>query len=233
MRQLHELPRISAPLGIFPSHACVGLLPGFLHDAPSWPDGRRVRGVSSQHYGVSSPALYGVRPPALYSVSRIEAGCGQLTGRNKPCRLHTTYTVGQARPDRHCYCGYVRVFVSHSSRDRWIARQLDRNLRNIPAVETFLDENDIQGGDRIAERVRTEMARCDEVVVLFSSASRQSDWVKGEIGAAWVLGKRIIILLDKLAPDDIPKIVSDCRAFDLNDTERYLEELEARTRSSA
>jgi hypothetical protein len=41
--------------GIFPSHACVGLLPGFLHDAASWPDGRPLRGVSS-------PALYGVSP---------------------------------------------------------------------------------------------------------------------------------------------------------------------------
>src|SRR5206468_2229704 len=27
--------------GIFPSHACVGLLPGFLHDTPSWPGGGR------------------------------------------------------------------------------------------------------------------------------------------------------------------------------------------------
>jgi hypothetical protein len=32
MRQLCELPRISAPLGIFPSDARVGLLPGFLRD---------------------------------------------------------------------------------------------------------------------------------------------------------------------------------------------------------
>ena len=125
------------------------------------------------------------------------------------------------------------VFISHSARDRWIATQLDRNLRNIPGVETFLDENDIQGGDRIAERVRSEMTRCDEVVILFSTASQQSDWVKAEIGAAWVLGKRIVILLDKLVPRDIPQIVCDCRAFDLNDTERYLKEVEARTRSSS
>jgi TIR domain-containing protein len=114
--------------------------------------------------------------------------------------------------------------------DRHAARS---EFAHIPGVETFLDENDIQGGDRIAERVRTEMTRCDEVVILFSTASQQSDWVKAELGAAWVLGKRIVILLDKLVPRDIPQIVSDCRAFDLNDTERYLKELEARTRSSS
>jgi hypothetical protein len=140
---------------------------------------------------------------------------------------------GHGRWNRQCYRACVLVFISHSARDRWIATQLDRNLRSIPGVETFLDENDIQGGDRIAERVRSEMTRCDEVVILFSTASQQSDWVKAEIGAAWVLGKRIVILLDKLVPRDIPQIVSDCRAFDLNDTERYLKEVEARTRSSS
>jgi len=35
MRQLRELPRISAPPGIFPSDAWVGLLPGFLGDRAS------------------------------------------------------------------------------------------------------------------------------------------------------------------------------------------------------
>lgn len=78
----------------------------------------------------------------------------------------------------------VRVFISHSGRDRWIATQLDRNLRSIDGVETFLDEKDIQGGDRISEQVRAEITRCDEMLIVFSSASQQSDWVKAEIGAA-------------------------------------------------
>ena len=58
------------------------------------------------------------------------------------------------------------------------------------------------------------------MLIVFSSASQQSDWVKAEIGAAWVLGKRIVILLDKLSPRDIPQIVSDYKAFDLNDAEQ-------------
>jgi hypothetical protein len=70
----------------------------------------------------------------------------------------------------------MRVFISHSARDRWIALQIDRRLREIDDVETFLDEKDLQGGDRITEGIRAELMRCDEVVVLFSAASRQSDW---------------------------------------------------------
>jgi len=125
----------------------------------------------------------------------------------------------------------LRVFISHSARDRWIAQQLDRRLRSIAEVETFLDEKDVQGGDRITDRVRTEITRCDEMLILLSAASQQSDWVKAEIGAGWVLAKRIVILLDKLSPQDIPQIVSDFKAFDLNDSERYLDEVEARTRN--
>jgi len=124
----------------------------------------------------------------------------------------------------------VRVFISHSSRDRWIAWQVDRRLREISGVETFLAEKDLQGGDRITEEIRTELTRCDERVDLFSAASRQSDWVKAEIGAAWVLGKRIVILVDKLTPRDIPQIVSDFKAFDLNEAERYFVEVEDRVR---
>jgi hypothetical protein len=126
----------------------------------------------------------------------------------------------------------VRVFISHSGRDRWIAMQLDQNLRRIDAVETFLDEKDIHGGDRITDQVKVEITRCDEMLVVLSSASQQSDWVKAEIGAAWVLGKRIVILLDKLSPRDIPQIVSDYKAFDLNDAEKYLKEVQIRSENA-
>lgn len=123
------------------------------------------------------------------------------------------------------------VFISHSGRDRWIAAQIDRRLREDAGVGTFLDEKDILGGDRITDRVKDGLQRCDEFVVLFSSASKRSDWVKAEIGAAWVLGKRIVILLDKLSPTDIPQIVSDYKAYDLNDAARYVGELKERVGS--
>lgn len=86
-------------------------------------------------------------------------------------------------------------------------------------METFLDEKDIQGGDRITERVRTELTRCDEMVIVLSTASQQSDWVKAEIGAAWVLAKRIVILLDKLSPRDS----SDCLGLQSLRLERHRE----------
>jgi hypothetical protein len=121
----------------------------------------------------------------------------------------------------------VHVFISHSSRDRWIALQVDRAIHEAGG-QTFLDEKDLQAGDRIRERVKAGLKACDEFVVILSSASQLSDWVKGEIGAAWALDKRIVILLDKLSPRDVPDIVADYKAYDLNDVERYVAELRTR-----
>ena len=44
------------------------------------------------------------------------------------------------------------VFISHSSKDRWIARQMARLIEERD-IKTFLDEKDIQGGDLISESI--------------------------------------------------------------------------------
>lgn len=49
------------------------------------------------------------------------------------------------------------VFISHSSKDRWIARQMaeiiERKAKRY-GVRTFLDEVDLEGGDRIPQSSR-------------------------------------------------------------------------------
>jgi hypothetical protein len=52
--------------------------------------------------------------------------------------------------------GYL-VFISHSSKDRWVARQMaaiiERKAKRY-GVRTFLDEVDLEGGDRIKETIK-------------------------------------------------------------------------------
>ncbi len=124
--------------------------------------------------------------------------------------------------------GY-RVFISHASKDRWIARQVARAIEvgSSGRVTTFLDDKDIDVGARIRETIRRELQGCDALVVLYSSAAAQRDWVKAEIGAAWVLGKPIHVLLDKIDSRELPDVVSDFKPFDLNDIDRYVEAINA------
>jgi hypothetical protein len=118
------------------------------------------------------------------------------------------------------------VFVSHSHRDRWIARQIARSLED-RGVATWLDEKRVDGG-RVPDEVKRGIRACDELCVLVSSASLASDWVRHEIGAADVLDKRITLLMDKLSVRDRPETWITMPALDLNEFERYAEDVKRR-----
>lgn len=119
------------------------------------------------------------------------------------------------------------VFISHSSKDRWIARQIARFVEERGA-QTFLDEKDIHGGDFISQTIKESIRDCDELLVLMSQYSIDRPWVLIEIGAAWALDKPVVPIIDKVTPGQMPDILSDHKAIDLNDLNDYLAELEAR-----
>ena len=119
------------------------------------------------------------------------------------------------------------VFISHSSKDKWIARQIARLIEELD-VQTFLDEKDIEGGDRIPDSIRNSIQNCDELLVLMSQYSVDRPWVLIEIGAAWGLEKRVVPIIDKIAPGQMPDILVPQKAIDLNDLDTYLVELEKR-----
>jgi hypothetical protein len=112
------------------------------------------------------------------------------------------------------------VFISHSTKDRFIAQQVAGLIEEAGGdlgIETFLDEKDIEFGGSIPERIRQGIKDCGELVVLLSEYSVDRPWVLIEIGAAWVLEKRIVAVMDKLSPDQVPDVIAPYRAVDLND----------------
>jgi len=97
-------------------------------------------------------------------------------------------------PKRQSAAGY-RVFLSHSDKDRWIAKP---------------------------DSVRNGIEKCDEFVVLLSRYSKDRPWVLIEIGAAWGLRKPIIAIIDKIGPKEMPDILNPYKAIDLNDFDQYI-----------
>ena len=51
-----------------------------------------------------------------------------------------------------------------------------------------------------------------------------------EMGAAWVLKKPIVAIIDKVSPKEMPEIVNPYKAIDLNDFDQYLNQLLKRIR---
>lgn len=120
------------------------------------------------------------------------------------------------------------VFLSHSSKDRWIARQMANLILEhcgASSVEVFLDERAIEGGDSIPDVIRDTIERCSELVVLLSSSSVGRDWVLIEVSAAWQLKKRIVPIVDKVGSESIPEIIRQQKTVDLNDFDDYLAQL--------
>lgn len=124
-----------------------------------------------------------------------------------------------------------RLFLSHASRDQWIARQMVRLIEEATGgrVEVFLDERSIEGGDSIPASIHRAINDCDELVVLLSPSSVDRPWVLIELGAAWGLSKRVVAIIDKLTPADLPDIIEHDKAIDLNAFDEYLAQLLRRT----
>jgi hypothetical protein len=120
------------------------------------------------------------------------------------------------------------IFISHSAKDRWIARQMANLIEQKCKrynIKTFLDEKDISGGDSIPETIRENIQKCHELVVILSRYSIDRPWVLIEIGAAWGHDKLIIPIIDKITPEEMPDVIRQIKAIDLNNFDNYISEL--------
>ena len=126
------------------------------------------------------------------------------------------------------------VFISHSSKDPWIARQMaeiiERRAKRY-GVQTFLDEVDLKGGDRIPATIKANLHACQEFVILLSPHSVTRQWVLAELGGAWTSDKRIMAITYDLTAGKISDIIEQDKSYDLNDFDRYVVELVGRRRA--
>jgi len=135
--------------------------------------------------------------------------------------------ISRSRPSNWLALGHVKVFISHSSLDKWIARRISQDLEALGAT-TFLDEKDLETGDSVDDAIQEHLSECDEIVMVLSPAALASHWVLLEIGGARALGMRLVPILLHVGPNDLPSPLGKGLARDLNDIERYYDEVAKR-----
>jgi hypothetical protein len=118
----------------------------------------------------------------------------------------------------------LKLFISHSSHDKWAARQISRILED-DGHTTFLDEKDIKSGESIDESIQKHLKESDHLVLLLSPISISSQWVFMELGGARALGKRIVPILFHVSVNEVPHAFSQLLARDINDFDKYRQEL--------
>ncbi|MEK6286083.1 MAG: toll/interleukin-1 receptor domain-containing protein [Acidobacteriota bacterium] len=118
------------------------------------------------------------------------------------------------------------VFISHSSTDIWIAEQIDKQIRALGAA-TWLDKNDLKGGDALVGEIIRGIDACNEAIVLVSPKSVKSHWVIYEIGAVSGQHKRVTPILNQVNHDAIAPM-KDVKSIDLNQFDEFLIQLAKR-----
>src|SRR4051812_181904 len=106
-------------------------------------------------------------------------------------------------PGAALYCADMPhlVFISHSSRDAWIAEQVRKELAAIGAT-CFLDSS-IETGDAFDDEIKRALQAADELLVLLTPAAMERPYVWIEIGIAWSLGKRIVGILQGMTTSEL------------------------------
>jgi hypothetical protein len=125
------------------------------------------------------------------------------------------------------------VFISHSSIDTWVARQLARYVKDFSAT-TFLDEADVEVGDDFEERILEAARNSDELLVLLTPWAISRPYIWMEIGAVWGLGRRVVGILHGLTASDLvkqdgtPALLKRIDLLDLNRIDAYFAQLQKR-----
>jgi hypothetical protein len=126
-----------------------------------------------------------------------------------------------------------QVFISHSSLDTWISKQIGIHIEKCGA-KYFLDESGIEHGDDFDIVICKAANNSSELVVLFTPWSITRPYIWVEIGIFFGANKRIVGILHGLTVEDIltdPKVPTLLKKKDLvylNDIDSYFAQLEKR-----
>jgi len=108
------------------------------------------------------------------------------------------------------------VFLSHTSLDKPFVEKLAKDLRRI-GVTVWYDRWEIKVGESITWKIEEGIRENEYLAIILSPEALNSEWVKSELGAAWVKQMKIkkIFLLPILYRDcDIPLFLSDRKYAD-------------------
>ena len=128
-----------------------------------------------------------------------------------------------------------KVFISHSSTDTWVAKQLAAHIQSCGAG-TFLDNADVRHGDDFEQRILDAADECSELVVLLTPWSTARPYIWLEIGVFWGRRQRMIALLLGLDPkglaadERIPVALKRLDIVQLNDVDSYFDQLKERVK---
>ncbi len=105
------------------------------------------------------------------------------------------------------------VFISYASADGNEANQIYEAIL-ARGKKAFLASKSLKPGEDFADEIRHALVSSRELWLLVSPTSLKSDWVLSEWGAAWVLDKRIVPILHRCSPEQLPDRIRRLHCID-------------------
>jgi len=105
----------------------------------------------------------------------------------------------------------IRVFLSHSWKDKSFVRTLAKKLKEA-GFFVWVDEAEISVGDSLVQKITDGLEESDYVVAIISTNSVKSDWVRKELQLAMyreIAGHRVHVLPVIIDHCDIPYFLRD------------------------
>lgn len=122
------------------------------------------------------------------------------------------------------------VFISHSSKDLELARDLARRLKEV-GVSTFVDTDEVSAGGEISSGVLSALREADEVLLVLTDNALVSSNVMFEFGAADALDKRVTpVVVTEGVEKRLPMVGSQYIKY--SDLPKYISSLKRRLKAA-
>ena len=123
-----------------------------------------------------------------------------------------------------------KVIISSSQRDRDLARDLARRLKDAGVHTTYSKLTRSAGSDY--EKTFIELLNADELIVILSSNSVDNFWLMFEIGAACSLRKKITPVVVGLERQEVPPVIKQLKYITYDKLSDYIANIERRSQAA-
>ena len=120
-----------------------------------------------------------------------------------------------------------KIFLSYSRRDESAIKKIRERLTS-SGVEVWLDQTDIEPGDRIPDKIGRGIRECDYFLIALSPISVESEWVQMELNIALAeeIKRKVKFVIPMLMEKCIiPSIIQDRAYVNLSNPELFEDKL--------
>lgn len=120
----------------------------------------------------------------------------------------------------------IDVFLSYSSKDQRYANMLLSEFEKNGIVCS--EYRQLIPGESFPDFIKSQFIKSREVCILFSKNCSSSEWIQRELGASWILGKKVTPVLIGTANEKLPEILSTIKSVRFNEIKSYISAIKDR-----